>query len=74
MERSEKMVRSNELVAARKKVGATQEDAANAIGCSVNTYCSKENNNSCFTIEEAVKLCDFLKIDNDRDKVYIFLA
>lgn len=68
------MVRSNELVAARKRVGATQEDAANAIGCSVNTYCSKENNKSSFTIEEAVKLCDFLQIQNDKDKGYIFLA
>lgn len=68
------MVRTNELVAARKRVGATQEDAANAIGCSLNTYCSKENNNSSFTIDEAVELCAFLKIKKDRDKAYIFLA
>lgn len=68
------MVRSNELVAARKKVGATQADAANVIGCAVNTYCSKENNKACFTIDEVVKLCDFLNIESDREKVFIFLA
>ena len=68
------MVRTDELVAARKRVRATQEDAANAIGCSVNTYCSKENNNSSFTVDEAVILCSFLKITSDIEKAYIFLA
>lgn len=68
------MVRTDELVAARKRVKATQEDAANAIGCSTNTYCAKENNVSSFTVDEAVILCNFLKITSDIEKSYIFLA
>lgn len=68
------MVRTNELQAARKRVGATQTDAANAIGCTTNTYCAKENNISPFTVDEAVVLCDFLNINSGEERAYIFLA
>lgn len=67
------MVRTKELQAKRKLKGATQADAAEAIHCSVNTYCSKENNERPFTIDEVVALCSFLGIDSDLDKAYIFL-
>lgn len=68
------MVRTNELQAARKRIGATQTDAAKAISCSLNTYCAKENNERPFTVEEAVTLCRFLGISDDGHKAYIFLA
>lgn len=68
------MVRTNELQAARKRVGATQSDAANAINCSVNTYCAKENNERPFTVDEVVLLCKFLKIERGEEKAYIFLC
>ncbi|MCM1365576.1 MAG: helix-turn-helix transcriptional regulator [Faecalibacterium sp.] len=68
------MVRTNELVAARKRVGATQEDAAKAIGCSKNIYCAKENNKAKFDIVEAVTLCEYLNINNSSDRAYIFLS
>lgn len=68
------MVRTNELVAARKRVGVTQEDCGREIGCSKNVYCQKENNKAKFDIIEASKLCDFLKITDYAQRAYIFLA
>ena len=68
------MVRTTELQIARKRVGATQRDAAKAIGCSLNTYCKKENNEAKFDIIEAVILCNFLKIHNPAERAYIFLC
>lgn len=67
------MVRTEELQAARKRVGATQSDAAKAIGCSTNTYCAKENNEAKFDVFEVVALCKFLKINDNAEKAYIFL-
>ena len=68
------MVRSNELAARRKIKGETQEDCAKIIGCSVTTYCNKENNKAMFTIEDVKLLSDYLDIVLPEDKVYIFLA
>lgn len=68
------MVRTNELQAARKRIGATQADAAKAIKCSVNSYCAKENNVSSFTVDEVSLLCVFLQITDNSEKGYIFLA
>lgn len=68
------MVRTTELQIARKRVGATQSDAAKAIGCSLNTYCAKENNEAKFDIVEAVALCNFLKIHDPAERAYIFLC
>lgn len=68
------MVRTNELVAARKRAGVTQAEAANAIGCSKNIYCAKENNKAKFDIIEAIELCDFLNITDSAERAYIFLT
>lgn len=68
------MVRTLELQIARKRVGATQSDAAKAIGCSLNTYCAKENNEAKFDVVEVVALCDFLKIHDPKERAYIFLC
>lgn len=68
------MVRTAELQAARKRVGATQADAAEAIGCSPSTYSEKENNIAKFDVVEVVALCNFLKIYDDAEKAYIFLC
>ena len=68
------MVRTEELQAERKRKKATQADAAKAIGCSVNTYCAKENNEAKFDIDEVVKLCDFLGIEDKSRRAYIFLC
>ena len=74
MKGGETMVRTNELQAARKRVGATQRDAAKAIGCSTNSYCDKENNRAKFDVLEVATLCDFLKINDNAEKAYIFLC
>lgn len=68
------MVRTNELQAERKRKNATQKDAANAIGCSVNSYCLKENNEAKFDVEEVIKLCEFLDIYDNAKRAYIFLC
>ncbi len=68
------MVRTNELVAARKRVGVTQEEAAKAIGCSKNIYCAKENNKAKIDIVEAIALCEYLRIKDDAERAYIFLS
>lgn len=68
------MVRTEELQAERKRKKKTQSDCAEAIGCSTNTYCQKENNEAKFDIEEVTKLCDFLEITNRARRAYIFLC
>lgn len=68
------MVRTNELVAARKRAGVTQEECGKAIGCSKSVYCQKENNKAKFDIIEATKLCVFLNISDYAQRAYIFLS
>lgn len=68
------MVRTNELVAARKRLGITQEQAATALKCSKNTYCAKETNRAKFDVDEALNLCELLKIDDNNQRAYIFLS
>ena len=74
MKGGETMVRTGELQAARKRVGATQSDAAKAIGCSTNSYCDKENNKAKFDVSEVVTLCNFLEINDNAERAYIFLC
>ncbi len=68
------MVRTNELVAARKRIGVTQEECGRHIGCSKSTYSQKENNKAKFDIVEVTQLCDLLKIEDLSQRAYIFLA
>ena len=46
----------NNLVALRNINRMTQQQVADYLGLSLNSYCNKENNNRCFTLEEAQKI------------------
>lgn len=68
------MIKTNELVAERARAGLTQRDAADACGCSVNTYGRKESGKALFTLDEVIKLCEALHIDDPGRRAYIFLS
>lgn len=68
------MVRRNDLIAERVRAGLTQEDAAKACGISKNSYCRKETGKSAFTVEEAVRLCVALRINEPERRAIIFLS
>lgn len=66
-------MRTGELKAQRVLRNKTQRDCAEAIGCGINTYNQKENGVKSFTVDEVIKLCDYLEITSDSQKVSIFL-
>lgn len=47
---------------------------AEAIGMKLKTMYNKMNGGSQFTVDEAVRICDVLKISDDEKKVHIFLT
>lgn len=67
------MVRTNELVALRKRKKKTQRDCAAALNISGNSYQRKETGISDFTTDEVVKLCEYLEVNSPRYATYIFL-
>lgn len=67
------MIRTNELVALRKRKKKTQADCAEALNMSTNSYQRKEIGISEFTTDEVVMLCDFLEVKNPNYAAYIFL-
>lgn len=68
------MVRVDEVKAARVKAGLTQQDIAEAIGCSANTYRSKEKGVTPFDVLEVEKFCAACGITDPIEKSFIFLA
>lgn len=68
------MIRTKDLIAERIRAGLTQRDAAKICECSVNTYGKKENGKASFTLDEVVKLCNALHIDDREKRAYIFLS
>ncbi len=68
------MVNSRALKSAMVAAGYNQSQMAKELGISLNSLCSKINNRSKFSIDEAIKICDILKINNNEDKVLIFLS
>ncbi len=56
------------------EAGMTQRDLAEKLSVSVNTMTAKMNGRSCFSLNEAVRICDVLNITDDADKIRIFFA
>ena len=54
--------------------GYTVETAAKCLGMSRNTLSSKINGKSEFNVDEVIRLCELLHIDDPAQKVEIFLS
>ena len=66
------MVNSNELAAARRRVGMTQEDVAKELHISATSYGNKENGKVDFKLEEVLNLVSLLKLSiNERTKIFL---
>lgn len=68
------MFNKNEFRGAVARVGITEKELANRIGMSKNTLSSRVNGKSNFDTDEIDKICIELHIENDSEKVKIFLA
>lgn len=68
------MVDKNKLRGAIARSGYTQLTFARRIGMSKNTLNAKINGRSPITTDEAKRMCRELGIDDEREKVDIFLA
>lgn len=54
--------------------GLTCKQVATLIGVSKNTFSAKINGKTYFDTEQIDRLCDVLHIDDDEEKVKIFLS
>ena len=68
------MLNVNKLKGAIARAGHTQESLAKEMNMSVNALNAKVNGNSRITTDEVIKMCDVLSINNDSEKIEIFLA
>lgn len=68
------MVNVKKLKAAMVRAGYTQQTFANALGMSINTLNSKINSKSKIFTDEAKEMCRILNIEDDCEKIEIFLA
>lgn len=68
------MVNANMLRAAIAAAGYTQAKLADDLKMSPNTLTSKINGRTKFDIDEVSRICHILKINDDTQKVKIFLA
>lgn len=67
------MVNTALLKSARIAAGYNQQQAADVIECTTNTYCDKENGKSKFDIVEALALCSAFNIEDLTMRSKIFL-
>lgn len=68
------MLNVNKFKGAIARAGHTQESLAKEMDMSPNTLNAKVNGNSRITVDEVVKFCEVLSIDNDSEKIEIFLS
>lgn len=68
------MAKYNEIRAYRIRAGLTQEQMAELIGCSKNSYNKKEQGQTSITIEEASCFCKSVGITDLATMAFIFLA
>lgn len=68
------MLNRNRLLAKLVENGMRQADLADAIGMSSNTLNAKLNGKSCFSIDEAQRVCIILQIRNPVAQAEIFFA
>ena len=54
--------------------GVSQNELADKIGMSKNTFSGKINGRGCFTTDQVNKICNVLQITDAGEKVEIFLA
>ena len=64
----------NLLLAKIKENDMTQRSVAASIGLSENTFTSRVNGRTPFSILEVQKMCSILHIADDAEKVRIFLS
>lgn len=67
------MVNTNELKGKIVASGYTQARLANELGISKNTLSDKINGKAPFTTDMVVKLCTVLGINDDEERIDIFL-
>jgi cyanate lyase len=67
-------MKKNLLIAKIKENDMTQRSVAAAIGISENTFTSRVNGRTSFDTMEVRALCNLLHIDDDAEKVRIFLT
>lgn len=68
------MVKLNEVKAERIKVGLTQAEMAERIGCTATSYGSKERGQAAFSVAEIERFCDVCGISDPLRKADIFLS
>lgn len=68
------MIDKNLLRGAIARAGMTQEQLAKAIGITQNTLSAKMLGRSFFDTEEIDRICTVLSIEDDTEKIAIFLA
>lgn len=68
------MVDVNKLKGAIARAGYTQETLAKKMDMSVNTLNAKVNAKAKITTDEALNMCGILGIEDDSEKIEIFLA
>lgn len=68
------MINTRKLKSAIVEAGYTQETLSKKMNMSANSLSSKINGRSKFNIDEATQICKLLNINNDSQKVSIFLA
>ena len=68
------MVDINRLKGAMVAAGFTQITFAKELGMSKNTLNAKLNGKAKISTDEASKMCDVLKIEDENDKCQIFLT
>ena len=68
------MLNKNLLMGKIATFGYTQKSIAALLGISKNTFNSKINGKSYFDTQQIDMICDILHINNDDEKVAIFLA
>ena len=68
------MVDSGKIKALMLERGYSQRTLSTKMGMSVNSLNSKINNKNTFSVDEASKLCDLLKIVDCESRCRIFFA
>ncbi len=66
-------MQANLLRAKMAEAGYSQRMLAKAMDISENTLSNKMTGKCPFDVEEAIKICDVLKIESNEDKANIFL-
>lgn len=62
------------LLGKMAEAGCTQKMIAAELGKSENAISNKFNGKSSFTTDEILRICDLLRITDDREKAQIFLS